>query len=130
MKISLNGEKLKSLGVSAILIFGSTVEGTTHPDSDIDFAVLFKDKSLLKSSPVEVYGEIYGELSKNFKGRIDIVYLHEGPLSLQFNAVNDGKLIFCADEEFFYEYKDRVIMLYLDFQYFEEIFNKALITND
>jgi len=118
MKISLNGEKFSSLGVSAILIFGSTVEGTAHPESDIDFAVLFKDKSHLKSSPVKVYGEIYEELSKNFKGKIDIVYLHEAPLSLQFNAVNDGELIFCADAEFFYEYKDRVIMLYLDFKYF------------
>ncbi|MDI1472588.1 Nucleotidyltransferase [Thermodesulfovibrio sp. N1] len=130
MKISLDGEKLQSLGVSAILIFGSTVEGTMHPNSDIDFAVLFKDKSHLKSSPVQVYGEIYEELTKNFKGNIDIVYLHETPLSLQFNAVNDGELIFCADEEFFYEYKDRVIMLYLDFKYFEGIFDRALIKND
>lgn len=123
-------EKLKSLGVVAILIFGSLVEGTFHIGSDIDFAVLFRDKTLPMKEPVKVYGEIYSEISKNFEGKIDIVYLHEAPLSLQFNAVTEGKLLFCSDTEFFSEYKDRVIMQYLDFQYFENIFKESLLADE
>lgn len=48
----------------AILIFGSLVEGTFHIGSDIDFAVLFRDKTLPMKEPVKVYGEIYSEISK------------------------------------------------------------------
>ncbi|WP_353684696.1 nucleotidyltransferase domain-containing protein [Thermodesulfovibrio sp. 3907-1M] len=123
-------EKFKSLGVVAILIFGSLVEGTFHKGSDIDFAVLFRDKTLPMKNPVKVYGEIYSEISKNFKGKIDIVYLHEAPLSLQFNAVTEGLLLFCSDTEFYDEYKDKVIMQYLDFKYFENIFNEAVLADD
>lgn len=129
-KMKFDEEKLNFLGVAAILIFGSAIDGTFHKGSDIDFAVLFKNKEMALKNPVMVYGEIYREISKNFKGKIDIVYLHEAPLSLQFNAVTEGKLIFCSDENFFYEYKDKTIMLYLDFKYFENIFNEALISHD
>ncbi|MBC7189702.1 nucleotidyltransferase domain-containing protein [Candidatus Aerophobetes bacterium] len=129
-KPKFDEEKLESLGVVAILIFGSVIDGTFHKGSDIDFAVLFKDKTVILKDPVKIYGEIYDELSENFKGKIDIVYLHESPLSLQFNAVTEGKLLFCSDIEFFYEYKDKIVMQYLDFKYFENIFNEALIAND
>lgn len=129
-KIKFDKEKLKSLGVVAILLFGSAVDGTFHKGSDIDFAILFRKKEIPLKDPVTVYGEIYRELSKNFKGKIDIVYLHEAPLSLQFNAVTEGRLIFCTDEDFFYDYKDKTIMFYLDFKYFEDIFNEALLSHD
>lgn len=129
-KPKFDEKKIESLGVVAILIFGSAADGTFHKGSDIDFAVLFKDRTLLLKEPVNVYGEIYSEISKNYRGNLDIVYLHEAPLSLQFNAVTEGKLLFCADIEFFYEYKDRIVMQYLDFKYFENIFNEALVVND
>ncbi|RMG70847.1 MAG: nucleotidyltransferase domain-containing protein, partial [Nitrospirae bacterium] len=52
------------------------------------------------------------------------------PLSLQFNAVTEGVPVFWTSEEFFYDYKERVIQLYLDFRFFERIFDEALIKDD
>ncbi|GLI52470.1 nucleotidyltransferase domain-containing protein [Thermodesulfovibrio yellowstonii] len=61
-------EKLESLGVVAILIFVSAVDGTFHKVSDIDFAVvLFKNRSAILKEPVKIYGEIYNELYPDFK---------------------------------------------------------------
>jgi len=126
-KITLNQEKLRRSGVGALIVFGSFVEGTFHPGSDIDVGVVFEDLNPLKSDPVEVYGLLYEELTEKIGENIDIVYLHEAPLSLQFNAVTEGVSIFYTSEEFYYDYKERIIKLYLDFRFFENIFDEAVL---
>jgi len=126
-KITLDQEKLKRCGVGALIVFGSYVEGTSHPGSDIDVGVVFEDLKPLKTDPVEVYGLLYEELTEKIGENVDIVYLHEAPLSLRFNAVTEGVPIFYISEEFYYDYKERVIKLYLDFRFFENIFDEALL---
>ncbi|HHN64944.1 MAG TPA: hypothetical protein ENK09_06245 [Nitrospirae bacterium] len=81
----------------------------------------------MKADPVEVYGLLYEELTEKIDENIDIVYLHETPLSLQFNAVTEGVSIFYTSEEFYYDYKERIIKLYLDFRFFENIFDEAVL---
>jgi|Deesub1362A_J573_1020465.scaffolds.fasta_scaffold00396_36 predicted nucleotidyltransferase len=126
-RITLNHEKLRRSGVGALIVFGSYVEGTAHPGSDIDVGVVFEDQNPLKTDPVEVYGLLHEELSEKISENIDIVYLHETPLSLQFNAVTEGVPIFYTSEEFYYDYKERIIKLYLDFRFFENIFDEAVL---
>ena len=126
-KITLNHEKLQRCGAGALIVFGSYVEGTFHPDSDMDVGVVFEDLNPLKTDPVEVYGLLYEELTEKIDENIDIVYLHETPLSLQFNAVTEGVSIFYTSEEFYYDYKERIIKLYLDFRFFENIFDEAVL---
>lgn len=126
-KIRLDREKLLRSGVGALIVFGSYVEGTSHPGSDIDVGVVFEDMKPLKSDPVEVYGILYEELTEKMGENIDIVYLHEAPLSLQFNAVIEGVPVFYISEEFYYDYKERITKLYLDFKFFEDILDEALL---
>jgi len=126
-RITLNQEKLRRSGVGALIVFGSFVEGTSHPGSDIDVGVVFEDLNPLKTDPVEVYGLLYEELTEKIGENIDLVYLHETPLSLQFNAVTEGVPIFYTSEEFYYDYKERIIKLYLDFRFFENIFDEAVL---
>ncbi len=130
LKNNLDREKLTGCGVGAIIVFGSFVDGTYHPGSDIDVGVVFEDITPLKEDPVGVYGILHEELSEKIGENVDIVYLHEAPLSLQFNAVTEGVPVFWTSEEFFYDYKERVIQLYLDFRFFERIFDEALIKDD
>ncbi|RME63546.1 MAG: hypothetical protein D6778_09455 [Nitrospirae bacterium] len=61
-RIKLDQEKLRSCGVGALIVFGSHVEGTAHPGSDIDVGVVFEDMNPLKADPVEVYGILHEEL--------------------------------------------------------------------
>jgi predicted nucleotidyltransferase len=121
----LDRDRLLGCGVGAVILFGSFVEGTAHPGSDIDIAVVFKDLSFLKRDPVNIFGILYDEFSEKIGGNIDIIYLHEAPLSLQFNAVMNGIPIFCSSKEFLYDYKEKITLLYLDFCFFEKILDEA-----
>lgn len=123
--IRLNEERLLECGVGAVIIFGSVVEGTAHTESDIDVGVVFEDLKPLKEDPLNVYGMLYEEFTGKIRGNVDIVYLHEAPLSLQFEAVTEGIPVFYSSPEFFYDYKERTVLLYLDFRFFEEIFDEA-----
>lgn len=125
IKKELDREKMLSCGVGIVILFGSFVEGTAHPGSDIDIGIVFEDKSLVKKDPVNVYGILYEEFQEKIGDNIDIVYLEETPLSLQFNAVTEGMPLFYSSPEFFYEYKERVILQYLDFRFFEKIFDEV-----
>lgn len=125
IKKELDREKMLSCGVGIVILFGSSVEGTAHPGSDIDIGIVFEDKSLVKKDPVNVYGILYEEFQEKIGDNIDIVYLEETPLSLQFNAVTEGMPLFYSSPEFFYEYKERVILQYLDFRFFEKIFDEV-----
>ncbi len=124
-EIILNRERLLNCGVGIVVIFGSSVEGTSHSMSDIDVGVVFEDISYLKKDPLNTYGILYEEFTEKIGENIDIVYLHEAPLSLQFQAITEGIPLFYSSSEFFYDYKERVILLYLDFRFFEEIFDEA-----
>jgi len=126
-KIEFDVGILNKCGVGAVIIFGSHVEGTAHPDSDIDVGVVFENFKPLKAMPVEVYGLLHEEFTKKIGENIDIIYLHETPLSLQFNAVTEGIPVFYTSASFFYDYKERIILLYLDFRYFEKIFDGVLL---
>ncbi len=65
--------------------------------------------------PLNIYGLLYEEFLENLGDNIDIVYLEKAPLGLQFNAVTEGISLFYSSPEFFYEYKEKVILQYLDF---------------
>lgn len=123
--IKLDEEKLIKCGVGAVIVFGSFVEGTMHPGSDIDIGVAFEDMRALKEDPLNVYGILYEEFTENVGENVEIIYLHEAPLSLQFEAVTEGIPLFYSSPEFFYDYKERTVLLYLDFRFFEEIFDGA-----
>lgn len=123
--IKLDEEKLLKCGVGVVIVFGSFVEGTMHPGSDIDIGVVFEEIRPLKEDPLNVYGILYEEFTEKIGDNVEIVYLHEAPLSLQFEAVTEGIPLFYSSPEFFYDYKEKVVLLYLDFRFFEEIFDGA-----
>lgn len=126
--LAIDKVMLEKHGVSLVLLFGSQVTGLTHPGSDIDIGVVFFDKTDLKNNPVEVYDDLRREFAKKFKTQsIDLVYLEETPLSLQFSAVSDSKILYQSSQTTFADYKERVLNYYFDFKFTENIFNQALI---
>jgi hypothetical protein len=55
---------------------------------------------------------------------LDIVFLQTAPLTLQFFAIKDGKVIFEEDPRFTADYENRVIQQYLDFRPVLEFFDR------
>lgn len=127
LKIKLNEKKLQSLGVGLVVLFGSKITGAEHPGSDFDIGIIFKDEKFRKAKPVEAYGRLFEEFSRGYgTDKIDIVYLQEAPLSLQYKAIRDGIVLYHISPTFYADYKEYVLKNYFDFKFFEDIFQKAI----
>lgn len=127
MNIKLNQKVLKSQQVGLALVFGSQIIGSKHSKSDIDIGIVFLNNKR-KQKPVDVYGTLHEEFVKKFKTEnIDIVYLEDSPLSLQYKAVRDGVVLYEISPSFFADYKEKVLKMYFDFKFIEDIFNQAII---
>lgn len=127
-KIQLDKKIIEAQDVDVALVFGSRVSGLVHPKSDIDIGIVFFKNKKKQQKPVEVYGCLYEEFCKKFQAKnIDIVYLEDAPLSLQFQAINDGIVLYEKSSSSFADYKEKVMKKYFDFKFIEDIFNQAII---
>ena len=113
-----------------VFLFGSTITLTQTPLSDIDIGVVFKDFKRIKSDIGKFYGQIFSLFLDEFKieeEKLDLVFLQEAPLSLQYRAITEGEILYCQDPEFLANYKEYVLKYYFDFQPVEKEFYQALI---
>ncbi len=129
-KINRLSERLKKENVGLIYLFGSEVQGTSTPRSDVDLGVVFTTTDFFRDSQkcLEVYVFLYDLLSDFFPEReIDLVFLQRSPLSLQFEAVTRGKVLYEISPLFRADYTERVIKKYVDFKPLLEKFNQATL---
>lgn len=126
-KIKLDRNLFKQLGVELVIVFGSQITGNAHSKSDVDIGIVFNNAQKRKKDPVEVYGSLHEDFTKVFKLRhIDIVYLTEVSLALQYKAIRDGVVLYESNQSSFADYKENVLKKYFDFKYVEDIFNEAI----
>ena len=115
-------------GVLAVCIFGSQIKGLAHPLSDLDIGIVFENFLKREKNITEVYTEIHATLKKEFRGKeIDLVFLQEAPISLQFDALASGQFIYISDPAALAAIRERVINKYYDFLPISRIFYETLI---
>lgn len=118
---------LKKLNISLVYLFGSSVTGTQRKDSDIDIGIVFEKPNYLHN-PLRIYEEIYALFCKVFpKREVDIVFLDRAPLTLQFEVVTSGKVIYSVSKNFVYSYKEKVIKEFVDFKSLLDMQDRALL---
>jgi uncharacterized protein len=123
MKTHLKAE-LRKLRVSIVYLFGSRAIGRTSRLSDVDIGIVLKkspyeeDTRALYHSLYEIFTEIYPA------SKLDIVLLQTAPLSLQYSAIKDGKIIYEEDLKFTADYEELVIKQYLDFRPLLDFFDR------
>lgn len=100
-------ERLRASGVYAAIVYGSFARGEAY--NDVDLAV-FTDTDLL---------EIAGELPDIF----DVHAFHDLPLYVRHRVLKEGDLLFCTDEDRFY---DEVIAFTREYEYFEPRYREYL----
>ena len=120
-------EKFKQLGISIVYLFGSRITGGGNKLSDIDIGVVLKD--LPSSGDTRV---LYNALNKLFSelysdSKMDIVFLQKAPLSLQYSAINDGKILFEEDPVFTVDYEYRMVNQCLDFRPVLDFFDNVVM---
>jgi len=118
---------LKKLSISLIYLFGSSITGTQRAESDIDIGVVFEKPDRIKNTMI-IFEELYLSLSQVFPDRdLDIVFLDFAPLTLQFEVVTTGKVIYRVSREFEYDYKEKIIKEYIDFKPLLDVQDQILL---
>ena len=75
-----------------------------------------------------LFEELYQSFSQDFPDRdLDIVFLDFAPLTLQFEVVTTGKVIYRVSREFEYDYKEKIIKEYIDFKPLLDVQDQILL---
>ncbi len=118
-------QKLMDLEVQLVYIFGSYVSKSYGIEPDIDIAVLTAQPSNL-----DTYDDLYRLFSDYFSDEhkeVDIAFLDTAPLSLKFDVVTSGRLLYEETAGSSLDYKEKIMKEYLDFRFHQNRFEEALL---
>lgn len=129
---------LETLGVEAVVLFGSYAQGLEGPLSDVDVGVLVSDSRILKDRPQRnvLYDSLYISILSPLVGRtvkrlcnIDIVFLQDELVNLQlkYHVGNHGIPLYERRASAFADFKEYVMERYADFAPLRRMFNKAIL---
>ncbi len=121
-------DRLQSLGVSLVYLFGSVAEGTAHDLSDIDLGIVLRDPRMLEGKSFDLYNDLFDILTDAFFPRqIDIVFLQAAGLEVCADAVRHGRLLFASSVDAHYQFEEKTIILFADFKPLLDRFNQAVL---
>ena len=107
-------ERLKNIQgfekVRFIMLYGSSVEGISRAESDIDLCIDIDEDTDYERSSFRL--KVLSELPDLF----DVQIFAQLPLYVKKEVIK-GKVIFCRDEEYLYETAISVIKEFEDFKY-------------
>lgn len=119
--IRLIKEKIASVfseeDVAAAYIFGSRVDGSEIPSSDIDLAVLFKKPPDFKQEL-----DLGARLELKLRCEVDVLNLNCASINLAFRAISCGTLIYEKEPIVLSDYLEHLFGSYQDFRPKFEIF--------
>jgi hypothetical protein len=108
--------------IVAAYIYGSFATGKTTDLSDIDIAVLLRDKGSL-----ELQLELIGDISEALKTNdFDLVILNNCPPYMQYEVVSSGKIIYEKDREARCDFHVRALQRYFDVKHIYNEYNYYL----
>jgi len=120
-------EICKKFNIGIVYMFGSFALGIETEKSDIDIGIVFKDNSYI-SKRLDIYSKLYKVFSDIFpKREVDIVFLNDANLSLKFEVVTTGKVIYAESINYVMDYKEKIIKEYIDFKPMLEVQNRILL---
>jgi len=109
-------------------LFGSVVEGTALPSSDVDIAlVLGSGHNLTGYERMQLEFSIATDIERkcNIK-EADVRSIDSAPLTVRGLVLTEGVLLYSRDEEFRVEYEVYNRKIYLDFLPVVEMMRRAL----
>jgi len=111
-------EHLKNYPLLFAYLYGSFAEGKIKKLSDIDIAVYFRPE-LSKSERFDLRLRLSSELSGIYGKEVDVVSFNDASLSLAFEIIKKGKILFCADRNALVQKEYQIMKRYLDRRYYD-----------
>jgi len=74
-------------------LFGSTVKGTSHKDSDIDIAFLSDGKKLDKYELLIIAKELATKLHRD----VNLININQASTVMKAQIISTGKMIYCTN---------------------------------
>jgi predicted nucleotidyltransferase len=96
-------------------IYGSLARGQENKLSDIDIAIYIDQDKKPTSGPFGYRSELITDIQDLVERDVDLVILNDISLSLAFNVIKDGKLLFSKSKNKRVEFHESVMRRYLDF---------------
>ena len=126
--ISRLGDFFKSqVDVELAYLFGSTAEGTEGPLSDIDVGV-YLSNNLTPEQKIEkrlkLTSELVGFLKTN---NIDLIIMNNASPIINFEIIKPNTPLFIKDKDFKLGVEQRIMSIYLDRKYHEELLNRGFL---
>lgn len=126
----------KYSNVLAVYLFGSSVRGNTDKLSDTDIGVVFENPGRIfknAEKSLKMYEDLFDVLACLTKNtnKMDLVFIQRAPLSLQKEAVSEGRLLYVKNLKRLLDYKEKVLTKYLDIkplynQFYQDVYTTRL----
>jgi len=107
-------------GIQAAYLFGSVASGQTNTDSDLDIAILPRDRSTRHHKL-----DILADLARSGFCNVDLVFLDTDDIVLKFEAVYQNRLLYCAEDFDASATFALILRQYFDFLPYLEVQRKA-----
>lgn len=114
----------KQYPIELAYLFGSFSTETYNKESDIDIAIMFKEKYESKTEAI-VKGNIIDMGRKYFQRELDVISLHSATPLLKYEVVKKGVLL--KESKIRSEFESLALREYFDFKHYAEIYNKAMV---
>ncbi|MBC8232236.1 DUF86 domain-containing protein [bacterium] len=113
--------------IALCYLFGSHAEGYADGKSDMDIGAVFFDGQG-NVDWLKQWQHLKTSLESFFPPRkLDLVFLRQAPIQLQWEAIHKGKLIYCADEIARTDFEEQVVSEWLDFEPFLKRFQRDMV---
>ncbi|MGM0867399.1 MAG: type VII toxin-antitoxin system MntA family adenylyltransferase antitoxin [Bacillota bacterium] len=99
---------VEKLSPFLIMLFGSTVKGNIHRESDIDVAFLSDQSEYDQYELFMIAQELAATLSRD----VDLIDLSQASTVFQAQVVHTGKTIYCTDEQKKANYEIKTLKMY------------------
>lgn len=101
--------------VAAVWVFGSVAKGTAVPGSDVDFAVLLRERGAHRRLAPRLLGDLASRLEAAMGCQVDVVMAEaQGPM-LCHEILRHGILVYEADRERRIDFESDTTSRYLDY---------------
>lgn len=109
-------------------MFGSTINGRTHADSDVDIAVFLDIKEDFNiNSSFNLRLDLMNELEKYLQKKAEVIILNTAPILLKYEVMTGGKPVYSINEDKRLEFESLTRRFYFDFKYLLSIHTKHFL---